>query len=347
MFLPVYLNYAGLAPIPPRVYLAGLAPMQLLGNLCLPSLQEEVAELKGRIADWLGCEPRQIALYPSTSLALRAVAFSLPLQSGDLLVYPNEEFAANVMPWGDLAARGIRVKSQPLEGEALLPETKFLSISTVNYRSGAERPWREYLAQASAQSTWTCLDAIQSAGIKDCSPIASVDFWVTGTQKWLVAGLGLAILVLSERALRELKPALSSWLSLTDPPNIASGLCPDARAWEAGWVTPEAVKRANASLKMLEKIGWEKISLEVKARRDLLYAELLNMGYPIATPYKNWSGIVSLGPFAEEQAQALLESGYKRKIITARRGQYLRLSAHYLNPWSDLEQALKWLSDER
>lgn len=115
-----------------------------------------------------------------------------------------------------------------------------------------------------------------------------------------------------------------------------------ARGWEFGWVTPTALARLEASLAFFERKGWDTVSEEVKQRRDFLHERLLDIGWPVVSCPIRWSGIVSFAPGAEP-AEQIVQDGYKRRIITAKRGPYVRLSPHCFTSQRQLRQVARWL----
>jgi cysteine desulfurase / selenocysteine lyase len=349
-----YLNWAGLAPLTGRGYRASLWAPELLGNLLLPRWFQRVERLREQVAAWLGCQPEQVAFMPSTSLALWVASQSLDWQPGDRVWYPAGDFPANVMPWQQLAQRQVEAiaiqdwQALTTQAKALTTQTKprLLSISTVDFTTGIEQPWASVVRHAHAQGIWTCVDAIQSAGIKP-SWQPEIDFWCAGTQKWLGSGLGLALLVVSQRVLDQLTPPCPTWLGLNQPPVLASGLVNTARAWEVGWVTPQAIARFDANLRYFQQLGWETVTAGVKQRRDYIHERLLEMGWPVASCPERWSGIVSFDPGVPNtqniSAKTIVEAGYKRRIILAQRGDYVRFSPHIFNSMGSITKALDWL----
>jgi selenocysteine lyase/cysteine desulfurase len=336
-----YLNHAGLAPLRARSALAGLIPWELAGNAFLPRMAGRIGHLREAVGTWLGVEERNVAFLPSTTAALGAVAASIPWTAGDVVLFPARDFPANVFPWTDAARHGVRAVAIE-DWDAPFPErTRLVAISTVDYTTGTERPWREVCARARRIGAWTCVDAIQSAGVRP-SRSPDVDFWAAGTQKWLAAGLGLAVLAVSDRALGALEGPWHTYLGLRDPRDHASGPADSARRWELGWVTPTALLRFEGSLRGFERIGWDEVSAGVRRKRDRLHERLLETGWPVVSDPVRWSGIVSLDP-APFEAAAIVEDGYRRRIVTAARDRYVRLSPHRWTSDREIDRAVDWL----
>lgn len=336
-----YLNYAGLAPLRARSAFAGLVPWELVGNAFLLRLVHRQQRLRESVATWLNVSDRNVAFLTSTTAALQAVAATFDWRPGDVVLYPRDDFQANVLPWLGLERRGVRAIAVDDWSAPFPPGTRLVAISTVDYTNGDERPWREVCARARAAGVWTCVDAIQSAGVK-ASRSDDVDFWAAGTQKWLVSGLGLALLIVHDRALAELEGPWPTYLGLADPRDRHSGPADSARRWELGWVTPSALVRFERSLAAFSGAGWEAISDGVHDRRDRIHRRLLETGHRVVSSPLAWSGIVTLDP-APLSAKSIVEDGYRRRIVVADRGGLVRLSAHAFTSPREIERGIDWL----
>jgi cysteine desulfurase/selenocysteine lyase len=336
-----YLNYAGLAPLRLRGALAGWFPWELAGNILLPRLMRRQLSLRDSVAAWLDVGERNVAFLGSTTAALTAVAHSIDWREGDVVLYPRGDFAANVLPWTNLTDRGV-VRLAIDDWSAPWPQrTRLVAISTVDYTTGDERPWRDVCARARATGAWTCVDAVQSAGIKP-SRSDDVDFWAAGTQKWLASGIGLGLLVVHDRALDALDGPWRTYLGAADPRLPDSPPADSARRWELGWVTPTALFRFQAMLERFSSIGWDQVSAMVRERRDRLHEALLEIGYRVVSSPSAWSGIVSVDP-APLSPAALVADGYRRRIVTSQRGPYVRLSPHLFTRRREIDRAVDWL----
>lgn len=343
----IYVNYAGLAPLRPRSYLASLFAPELLGNVRVPQWMAQVKHLKEQIARWLGVEPEQVALMPNTSLGLMSAAYAPDWQAGDGVLYPARDFPSNMLPWQRLARFGVEARAVT-DWNAPWPETtRMVAVSTVDFSTGNEQPWQEVVRRAHRRKIWTCVDAIQSAAVKPAY-VPEIDFWCCGAQKWLVSGTGIAIMVLSKRAMKELEPPFPNWLGLNDPPDPGSGQNRTARGWELGGVGPGPTARLSSSLAYFEKTGWNVVTREVKKRRDYLHEQLLEIGWQVVSNPEHWSGIVSFDPGKDSagnsKADLIVQDGYRHRIVTIRRGDFVRLSPHVFTSMKQLKKVSQWLS---
>ena len=337
-----YLNYAALAPLPLRTAVRALLPWEMAGNALLPRFLARQERIRADVARWLGVDDRNVAFMTSTTAALQAVAASIPWARGDVVLYPRGDFAANVLPWTGLERLGVRAVAVD-DWEAPLPErTRLVAISTVDFATGTERPWREVCRRVRAAGAWTCVDAIQSAGVLPCWS-DDVDFWAAGVQKWLVSGLGLGLLVVGSRALASLEGPWQTFLGSENPRVAGSPPADSARRWELGWVTPTALVRFEHSFRALRGRGWAEVSEQTRAHRDRIHERLQELGYPVVSDPVRWSGIVSIDPAPLDPA-AIVRDGVRRRIVVADRSGLLRLSAHAYTTRGEINRALDWLA---
>jgi selenocysteine lyase/cysteine desulfurase len=145
-----------------------------------------------------------------------------------------------------------------------------------------------------------------------------------------------------DRVLAALEGPWRTYLGSRDPRVDDSGPADTARRWELGWVTPAALLRFEAAFRLLRAIGWEDVSRQVQARRDVLHERLLGIGYPVVSSATAWSGIVTIDP-SPLDAAAIVADGYRRRIVTAERRGKVRLSAHLFTRQAEVERATDWL----
>ena len=342
---PLYANYAGLAPISKRAYLASLGTFEVMGNIFLLEWLKKVNLLREKTAKYFGCKAEQVAFVPSTTIGLTIAANALDWKAGDKILFDENDYPANVLCWKKLERFGVELDNIHDLDDKKLSTAKMLVTSTVDYQTGIERQWQEQVRLANKAGLYTCVDAIQSAGIKKAW-IPEIDFWCAGVQKWMVSGLGLAVMILSEKVLENLETNLPSWLGLNDIQDSFSGMKKTAQGWEFGWIASAPLARFDANMDYFLKLGQEAITNDLKEKRDLIHEHLLEMDFPVVSCPSNWSGIVSFKA-GVEGAKRIVEHGYKEKIITAPRGDYVRISPHIFNSRSDIERICKWLSKVR
>ncbi len=112
-------------------------------------LHREIEATRAAVADYVGCEPGEIAFTSGATESLNLFAFGLEDQiaPGDEILVPDLEHASNVIPWMVVAKRrGARLVGVPESGaydwrDNLLarigPKTKIVAFSTVSNVFGA------------------------------------------------------------------------------------------------------------------------------------------------------------------------------------------------------------------
>ncbi len=66
------------------------------------------------------------------------------------------------------------------------------------------------------------------------------------------------------------------------------------------------------------------------------------MGWKVVSYPERWSGLVCFDP-GLGQAELIVADGYKKRIITAQRSDYVRLSPHIFNSMKGLSKTVDWL----
>ncbi|MEV6081030.1 aminotransferase class V-fold PLP-dependent enzyme [Streptomyces sp. NPDC052069] len=222
-----YLDYARVGPLS-RPAVAALATATTLATRLDPADLDRLFALgeaaRTSAARLLGARPHEIALAPSTSNGLFAVAAALH-GAGTVLV-PRGEFPANLYPWLRFADRG--GPAVRLVGEAgtrhitpdllrrhLTPDVNALTVSAVDSITGHVAPLAA-LKEVLGPDRLLIVDAIQGLGAVPLEAEAA-DILVSGGQKWLRAGWGAALLLIRDRCADRLAPGLGGWAGVTEP----------------------------------------------------------------------------------------------------------------------------------
>jgi len=144
----VYLDHAGIAPLPLRVARAVehfLAEASAFGAFRFDRWMHRIEPVRERAETLLNAAPDDVAFVKNTSHGLSIVAEGLEWESGDNVLVYEKEFPSNVYPWLNLARKGVEVRYIPsrsgrirLEDIARLIDsrTKLLTISSVQFSNG-------------------------------------------------------------------------------------------------------------------------------------------------------------------------------------------------------------------
>src|SRR2546429_1823099 len=181
-----------------------------------------LAELRARYARIVGASPEEIALAPSVSVALSAVAEALDYRRRPRVVVTSLDFPTVAYQWLAKRARGVELVvvespdhvSVPVEAiaRAVDERTALVATSHVYFTSGAIQDIRAVAHAAHVRGALCLIDAYQSVGQVPCDVrAADVDFLTAGGLKWLLGGPGIVFLYARAELARRLEPGIAGW----------------------------------------------------------------------------------------------------------------------------------------
>lgn len=318
---------------------------------------DALADLRWRYGRIVGALPSEIALGPSISVALSAVAESLDYARRPKVVVTSLDFPTVAYQWLAKRARGVEVVvvespdqvSVPVEAiaRAVDERTALVATSHVYFTSGAIQDIAAVAAAAHARGALCLIDAYQSVGQVPVDVKASdVDFLTAGGLKWLLGGTGIVFLYVREALARRLAPAVAGWFGhrdqfAFDPHTLA--FHDDARRFELGTPALAAIYAQLGGLEYIEEIGVPAIRAVTAALTEDLIVRAHGLGIrpKVAARSEQRSAIVML-PAADPHAAVrhLAADG----IIADARPGHVRLSPFFYNLQDDHGTALERLA---
>src|SRR6266403_1929058 len=187
-----------------------------------------LGELRARYARIVGASPEEIALAPSVSVALSAVAEALDYRRRPKVVITSLDFPTVAYQWLAKRGRGVELVVVESPDQVSLPveaiagavddRTALVVTSHVYFTSGAIQDIKG-VAEAGHKSGTLCLvDGYQSVGqVPVDVKAAGVDFLIAGGLKWLLGGPGIVLLYVRDELARRLAPTIAGWLGHQDP----------------------------------------------------------------------------------------------------------------------------------
>jgi selenocysteine lyase/cysteine desulfurase len=343
----VYLDHAGVAPVPLRVEKvverfikeaseAGLANYR--------SWMDRVEEIRRNCAKLINADVEEIAFVKNTSHGLSIVAEGLDWQKGDNLLVYEKEFPANVYPWLNLQRKGIEIKFVPSRGGKIMIEdierlidskTKLLTISSVQFSNGFKIDLKNVGELCRKKGVLLCVDAIQSLGVLPMNVREfHVDFLAADGHKWLLSTEGTGIFYCRKALAEKLNPPLIGWKSIQheyDFDHIDFRLKTNALRFEEGSLNIVGIYALGASIDLLLEVGIQRIESKVLELGDLIIREAEKRNFKVKTPkgIEERGGIVSIaGNFNPiDVKNKIRELG----IIVNVRGGAIRISPHFYN----------------
>ena len=222
--------------------------------------------------------------------------------------------------------------------------TRVVAISQVQFASGF-RADLERLGQAARRhDALLVVDVIQALGVIPLDVQSElVDVAAGAGHKWLLTPEGVGLLYLSDRARERIQPTLVGWTSVPDPEdygNFEQGWKPGTLAWETGTSPIALMHGLNASLELLNEVGVAYIQKHLETLTDLLCERLQDTAYELVSSRRpgEKSQIVCIRHRGGLSPMDLYVHLKNQNIITAPRGDRLRISPHFYNTLTDIEQ---------
>src|SRR6059036_4111256 len=252
-----------------------------------------LGELRARYARIVGASPEEIALAPSISVALSAVAEALDYGRRPKVVVTSLDFPTVAYQWLAKRARGVELVvvqspdqvSVPVEAiaRAVDDRTALVATSHVYFTSGAIQDIKRVADAARQCGALSLVDAYQSVGqVPVDVKAAGVDFLTAGGLKWLLGGPGIGFLYAREELAQRLAPTVAGWFGHRDQFDFDARhleFHDDARRFELGTPALAAVYAQLGGLEYLEEIGVPAIRAVTAALTEDLIARAQARGF--------------------------------------------------------------------
>ncbi len=318
---------------------------------------EALGDLRARYGRIVNAAPGEIALAPSISVALSAVAESLDYNRRPKVVITSLDFPTVAYQWLAKARKGVELVvvespdriSVPVDAiaRAVDDRTALVVTSHVYFTSGAIQDIKGVAEAAHAHGALCLIDAYQSVGqipvdVKE----AGVDALVAGGLKWLLGGPGIVFLYMREAVARRLEPAISGWFGQReqfafDPRDLT--FHDDARRFELGTPSLAAVYAQLGGLEYIEEIGVPAIRDVTAALTEDLIDRVRAAGFKpkIAADVHRRSAIVMIPmPDPAASVRHLAAGG----VIADSRPGHVRFSPFFYNVQDDHVRATERLA---
>lgn len=354
-----YLNHAAVsAPPTPTIHAIQkyLADVSLNGSINFKDWLDTKERTRRLLAELLGARPEQMAFMRNTSDGLSTVANGLKWGPGENLVTCRNEFPSNIYPWLRVRdAFGVEVRMcEEREGRIDLDElvdliddqTRVVAISHVQYASGFRADLKQLGRAARAHDALLVVDVIQSLGVLPLNVESElVDVAAGACHKWLLTPEGVGYLYLSDRARALTQPTLVGWVSVPNPDdynNFDQGWNAGTLAWETGTGPTGLIHGLEESLKLLREVGIKNIQRHLEILSDHLCDRLQDSSYQVVSSRRaeEKSHIVCIRSRSGLTPMDLYSHLKHQNIVTAPRGDRLRISPHLYNSLAEIDHLI-------
>ena len=289
--------YAGLIPQPVADAARQWIERRATRSYTVGEMFARADEARALLARMIGAGEDEIAFISSTTEGENIVVNSLDFKAGDNIVYDDLVYPSTPAIYQKLAStRGVEVRvvksrngAATVEDFAKLVDrrTRLVSVAWVNNNSGYRHDMRALANLAHGHGAYLYSDAVQFIGTGPVDVHAEgVDFFTTGTYKWLMAGFGVAAFYVRRELMETIQPPYVGWRSRPDQQR-------NSKKFEYATLPFGEIYELAAALEYLQRIGLDKIEARSQGLVQRFRNGLAQRKIAIATPDNNRSPIVS------------------------------------------------------
>ncbi len=312
----------------------------------------KVQESRELFAKIINADPDEIAISSSVSSAFSTIMSALKFNGRNGVVvssldYPTTNYIA-------LANRknGARVFTVYDRGGKIEPEyydefindkTKLVSAIHVSSLNGFKMDVDSIIEKTHEYGGLAYVDAYQSVGsVNVDAHKMKTDFLVSGNLKWLLGWSGISHLFIRRNIIQENEPSFTGWFAQKNPFLFApqdTDFSNTATRFESGTWSIPSVYASVAGMKTILQVGLPNIFQRVRELTNYAYETGIEHGLQpltISDPDRR-GGIVS---FRCRDASDIEHRLKREKIITAARGDGIRIAPHFYNTEDEVERAV-------
>lgn len=314
---------------------------------------EKYEAVRAQFARLIGAEASEVAVIPSASAGMNSIASAFDFTQRRKVVMGEFEFPTMGHVWLAQKRRGAQIEfiaaregRLPAESyaRAIDDQTAVVPLTHICFMNGFRSDVAEITRAAHARGALVFMDDYQDCGTRPVNVKSlDVDFYVSGTLKYLLASSGVAFLYVRKNLIRSLTPTISGWFAQAQPFAFDVkhlDLAEDARRFEAGTPPIPNIYAAGAGIALLQEIGLENVSQQVGTLTQALIQGARGLGIRVKTP------LDSVGPLVVLQSSnvdAVIAKLAELNIIVSGRHDGLRISFHVHNTLDDVRQVLEAL----
>ncbi|MGH9498031.1 MAG: aminotransferase class V-fold PLP-dependent enzyme [Terriglobales bacterium] len=314
---------------------------------------ERYEAARTQFASLIGATANEVAVVPYASAGINSVASALTYRERRRVVLGEFEFPTMGHIWLAQQSRGAQVEFANAEGNSLSlqayerlidKKTLIVPVTGVCFMNGFRSPVADIAGLARASGALIMLDDYQDCGTRPVNVRASeVDFYVTGTLKYLLGPPGLAFLYVRQELIESLEPTITGWFAQSNPFAFDVkhlDLSPTARRFEAGSPPVPNVYGAMAGIELLQEIGLDNVAAHITDLAQTLLRGARRLGVKAKTPGDSVGPLIVL---QSKDAAALVAKLAAEGIVCSSRHDGLRLALHIYNTPEDVVAVLQVL----
>ena len=310
-------------------------------------------EARTAFAQLINASPDEVAIVTSASAGINSIASALSFQERKKVVMGEFEFPTMGHIWLAQRARGAEVKFVGAEGNCIPAvnyekmvdrHTLLVPLTHVCFKNGFRSEVNAITQIAHRSGALVMLDDYQDCGTRSIDVKGmDLDFFVTGTLKYLLGPPGLAFMYVRKELISSLVPTLTGWFAQTNPfaydPQTVD-LSPTARRFESGTPSVPNVYGAVPGFELLREIGMENVASHIKSLAQSLLHSAVDLGIRAKTPADSAGPLVVL---PSKDSTLLVQKLEENGIVASNRYDGLRISFHVYNTMEDVKAVVEVL----
>ena len=304
-------------------------------------------EARTAFAQFINASPEEVAIVTSASAGINSVASALNFRERQKVVMGEFEFPTMGHIWLAQRVRGAEVQFVSAEGnhipvanyeQIVDRNTLIVPLTRVCFKNGFRSEVSAITQIAHHSGALVMLDDYQDCGTRPVDVKAlDLDFFVTGTLKYLLGTPGLAFMYARKELISSLVPTVTGWFAQTnpfafDPQHI--DLSPSARRFESGSPSMPNVYAAVPGFELLRGIGMENVAGHIKRLAQSLLSCARDLGSRAKTPANSAGPLVVLQC---KDSNLMVQKLAASDIVASNRHDGLRISFHVYNTMDDVK----------
>ena len=310
-------------------------------------------EARTAFAQFINASPDEVAIVTSASAGINGIASALNFRERKKVVMGEFEFPTMGHVWLAQRVRGAEVQFVSAEGNSIPAanyekmvdrNTLIVPLTHVCFKNGFRSEINAITQIAHGSGALVMLDNYQDCGTRPVDVKAlDLDFFVTGTLKYLLGPPGLAFMYVRKELISSLVPTVTGWFAQTnpfafDPQHI--DLSPTARRFESGSPSVPNVYAAVPGFHLLQEIGMENMAAHIKRLAQSLLSCARDLGIRAKTPADSAGPLVVLQC---KDSNILVQRLAESDIVASNRHDGLRVSFHVYNTMDDVKEVAEVL----
>jgi selenocysteine lyase/cysteine desulfurase len=311
--------------------------------------------IRAQFAAFINADPDEVAVLTSASAGINAIAAALNFAERPKVVMGEYEFPTMGHIWLAQQSRGAQIEflsgaenSIPLTAyeRAIDCRTAIVPLTQLSFLNGFRSDIAGVTRIAHECGALVFVDGYQDCGTRPVDVKAmDIDFYVTGTLKYLLGPPGLAFLYVRRPLIEKLNSTITSWMAQRDvfafnTRNFQPAS--EARRFEGGSPPIPNIYAFAPALQLLTSVGMQNVADRIAGLTSAFLEGARDLGIASKTPESSVGPLVVL---RSHDASALVAKLVERGVLVSSRLDGVRFSFHVYNNLADVNAALALLKE--